>query len=201
MIGRLVGRVVTEEPTGSVLLDVGGVGYDVLCPVGTLGRARHNSDLVTLHVHTNLRQDALELFGFASETDRLVFRQLVGVPNVGPRTALAMMSALPTEELCSAVQAGDRVRLSKVPGIGKKTAERLVLELKDKLPAGPSQTAPAARATSDAKSTSRDRLLGALTNMGYRPQEAERAVKALEPRLDEAPMGELLREALKLLTP
>jgi Holliday junction DNA helicase RuvA len=191
---------VSEEATGSVLLDVGGVGYDVLCPVGTLGRARHDADLVTLHIHTNLRQDALELFGFASETDRLVFRQLVGVPNVGPRTALAMLSALPTEELCSAVQAGDRARLSKVPGIGKKTAERLVLELKDKLPAATTQV-PAARASSDAKAGSRDRLLGALTNMGYRPQEAERAVKALEPRLDEAPIGELLREALKLLTP
>lgn len=190
----------SEEPTGSLLLDVNGVGYDVLCPVGTAGRTRSHLETVTLFIHTNLRQDALELFGFASETDRLVFRQLLNVPNVGPRTALSMMSALPVEELCSAVQAGDKARLSKVPGIGKKTAERLVLELKDKLPTSalaPSASLPAL----ETPAGSRDRLLGALTNMGYRPQEAERAVKALEPRLAEAPIGELLREALKLLTP
>ncbi len=200
MIGRLTGRPLNEDPSGSLLIDVGGVGYEVACPVGTMGRAKKSGELVSVHVHTNVRQDALELFGFATETDRFVFRQLLNVPNVGPRTALGMMSALPTDELCAAVQAGDRVRLSKVPGIGKKTAERLVLELKDKLP---SSSAPAAPGRSDDGSGlgARDRLLGALTNMGYRPLEAERAVKALEPKLDAAPIGELLREALKLLTP
>ncbi len=199
MIGRLVGRVVSEDPGGAILLDVAGVGYDVLCPVGTRGRAKVQGDEVILSVHTNLRQEALELFGFASEDDRLVFRLLVSVPNVGPRTALAVLSTLPIDELCAAVEQGDKARLGKVPGIGKKTAERLVLELRDKLP----RTEPRGSGTSPAAGPSdkRSKLLTALTNMGYRATEAERALKALEPELESAPVAQLLRDALKRLTP
>lgn len=201
MIGRLCGHVLSEEPGGNVLVDVAGVGYEVACPLGTVGRARREGERVVLHVHTNLRQDALELFGFATEEDRVVFRLLVGVPNVGPRTALGILSALPTPELCAAVQAADKNRLGKVPGIGKKTAERLVLELKDKLPAVVAIGPAAERPTKAAQSGQRDRLLAALTNMGYRPAEAERALKVLEPRLEEQSLSDLLREALKVLTP
>ena len=199
MIGRLRGRVLTEEATGTVVIDVHGVGYDVLTPVGTLGRAR--SDLnaeVELWIHTHVREDALDLFGFATETDRRVFRLLLGVPNVGPKTALGVLSAMPVEDLSRAVERADHVRLGKVPGIGKKTAERLVLELKEKLrglesgtPASPVETL----------GTEADRLLGALVNMGYRPGEAERAVSALGPKLTTEPLGNLLREALAKLTP
>ena len=199
MIGRLRGRVLTEEATGTVVIDVHGVGYDVLTPVGTLGRAR--SDLnaeVELWIHTHVREDALDLFGFATETDRRVFRLLLGVPNVGPKTALGVLSAMPVEDLSRAVERADHVRLGKVPGIGKKTAERLVLELKEKLrglesgtPASPVKTL----------GTEADRLLGALVNMGYRPGEAERAVSALGPKLSTEPLGNLLREALAKLTP
>lgn len=201
MIGRLCGRLLGEEPGGPLLLDVNGVGYEVFCPLGTAGRARQEGDRIVLHVHTNLRQDALELFGFATEEDRLVFRLLVGVPNVGPRTALGILSALPTPELCSAVQGADKARLGKVPGIGKKTAERLVLELKDKLPAGTGSDVSAPRPAPGGTPGQRDRLLTALTNMGYRPAEAERALKILEPSLDGQPLSDSLREALKILTP
>lgn len=202
MIGRLVGRVLHEVPGGTVLLDVNGVGYEVACPVGCVERAQREGERLVLHVHTNLRQDALELFGFPTDVDRAVFRLLVGVPNVGPRTALAILSALPTPELCSSVQASDKARLSKVPGIGKKTAERLVLELKDKLPAGTHPDAtPAPGPGHAAPRDQRDRLLTALTNMGYRPTEAERALKTLEPRLQEQSLSDALREALKILTP
>lgn len=190
-----------EVPGGTVLLDVNGVGYEVACPLGSVGRAQREGDRVILHVHTNLRQDALELFGFATDVDRAVFRLLIGVPNVGPRTALAILSVLPTPELCAAVQASDKVRLSKVPGIGKKTSERLVLELKDKLPARALDGTSAPGPTQPAPRDQRGRLLAALTNMGYRPAEAERAVKALEPRLLELDLSDLLREALKILTP
>lgn len=199
MIGRLVGKVVAEEPTGALVLDVSGVGYEVMTPVGTRGRAALEGDRVVIHVHTHVRQDTLDLFGFAKESDRRVFRLLIEVPNVGPKTALGVLSALPVEELSRSVEAGDVARLTKVPGIGKKTAERLVLELKEKLPKlGLSAGGRAERPTpgEDAR-----RLLTALTNMGYRAAEAERAVKSLGERVGRDPLADLLREALAHLTP
>ena len=197
MIGWLRGRVVAEEPTGALLVAVNGVGYEVNAPLGTAGRACSEGDELELFVHTHVREDALDLFGFATELERRTFRVLLGIPNVGPKTALGVLSALSVSELGRAVHAGDLVRLSKVPGIGKKTAERLVLELKDKLPAVmPDDVAAPQRApASDAKL----RLMSALTNMGYRAGEAERAVEGLGSKVEEAPIGELLKEALALL--
>jgi len=197
MIGRLTGRVVGEDADGALILDVGGVGYEVKTPVGTLGRAeRAGVDGVVLHVHTHVREDALELFAFGSEGERDVFRLLIGVQKIGPKIALGLLSALPPADLAAAIGAGDLVRLSRVPGIGRKTAERLVLELKDKLTRG--RVAGAA-----AKGTGPDpaaRLVGALVNMGYRSAEAEQAVTALGDRVRDAPPSELLREALAWLT-
>ena len=125
-------------------------------------------------------------------------RLLLGVPNVGPKTALGVLSALSVEDLARAVERSDHVRLGKVPGIGKKTAERLVLELKEKL-RGLESATPAASAETLGNEAAR--LLSALVNMGYRPGEAERAVSALGPKLDTEPLGNLLREALANLTP
>jgi Holliday junction DNA helicase RuvA len=193
--------VLADEATGAVVLDVHGVGYELATPVGTLSRARvHDAGNaeVELWVHTHVREDALDLFGFANETDRRVFRLLLGVPNVGPKTALGVLSAMPVEDLAGAVERGDHARLGKIPGIGKKTAERLVLELKEKL-RGLESTAPAISAESLGNMAGR--LLSALTNMGYRPGEAERAVSALGPKLETEPLGNLLREALAKLTP
>jgi Holliday junction DNA helicase RuvA len=197
MIGWLRGRLVGEEPTGALVLDVGGVGYEVHAPLGTAGRARSVAGELEVFVHTHVREDALDLFGFATELDRRVFRLLLSIPNVGPKTALGVLSALTVSELSHAVRAGDLGRLSKVPGIGKKTAERFVLELKDKLPStGAGEDGPAARGTdSDAK----QRLVSALTIMGYRAGEAERAVVGLGPKVETTPIGELLKEALALL--
>ncbi|HWZ88708.1 MAG TPA: Holliday junction branch migration protein RuvA [Polyangiaceae bacterium] len=199
MIGRLRGRVLADEATGAVVLDVQGVGYELSTPVGTLGRARDTGNgEVELWVHTHVREDALDLFGFANETDRRVFRLLLGVPNVGPKTALGVLSALSVEDLARAVERSDHVRLGKVPGIGKKTAERLVLELKEKL-RGLESASPVS--TTESLGNEAGRLLSALVNMGYRPGEAERAVSALGPKLDTEPLGNLLREALAKLTP
>jgi Holliday junction DNA helicase RuvA len=197
MIGRLAGKVIAEEPSGALILDVNGVGYELLAPLGAVGRAEQLGDQrVALFVHTNLRQDALELFGFASLAEREVFRLLIGVQKVGPKIALGLLSALPPEELAHAVQEGDVIRLSRVPGIGKKTAERLVLELKEKMPGG---RLPEARPapTQDGQT---ERLIGALTNMGYRTAEAERAVESLGDRLTTEPLPSLLRAALAALT-
>lgn len=199
MIGKLRGAIVAEDPP-FVTLEVGGVGYELAVPLGAQGRAAKTNGLTELWVHTVLRSDALELFGFASELDRRVFRQLITVPNVGPRTALGVLSALPVADLIAAIQASDVKRLTKVPGIGKKTAERLVLELREKLPIDEASPVASATTPSHASNTTKSRLLSALTNMGYRPTEAERAISALGPRVGEASLSELLREALAQLS-
>jgi len=197
MIGWLRGRAVFEEVAGQVVVDVGGVGYELSVPLGTLGRARGADGFVELFVHTHVREDALELYGFPNETDRRVFRQLLGVPNIGPRTALAVLSVLPSAELARAVREGDHVSLGRAPGIGKKTAERMVLELKGKLLVdgdAAKSVGPSAR-TGDA----RGQLLSALTNMGYRAVEAERAILSLSADIDQTPLSDLLKQALARL--
>jgi Holliday junction DNA helicase RuvA len=197
VIGRLTGAC-TEEPEGGLVVDVNGVGYEVSVPIGTLGRAAKGADgRTTLFVHTHVREDAFVLFGFANDTERLTFRTLIGIPNVGPKTALSILSALPAADLARAVAAKDVKRLTDVPGIGKKTAERLVLELRDKLPTGPVDAgAPLPKASPSGK---HDALVSALVNMGYRAPEAERAATSLESRLAGAELAELLRDALVLL--
>jgi Holliday junction DNA helicase RuvA len=200
MIGRLTG-VPLEDDEGALVVDVVGVGYELLVPQGTVGRAKREADgRATFHVHTHVREDQITLFGFASPSERLAFRTLISIPNVGPKTALSVLSALPAAELARAIAAKDVKRLTDVPGIGKKTAERLVLELRDKItslsteaPAAPSAKGPGRGASP------RDALLFALVNMGYRAVEAERAIASLEPRLDGTPIAELIRDALVLL--
>ena len=199
MLGWIRGRVISEEPSG-LILDVGGVGYELTTPVGALGRAPHTpAGEVELWVHTHVREDALELFGFASELERRVFRLLVSVPNVGPKTAIGVLGALSLTELSHAISARDLGRLGKVPGIGKKTAERLVVELIDKLPAlvPPEGTGKVAKPPVAGTS---QLLLKALVNMGYRPAEAERAVEHLGKRVESEGLSDLLRSALAFLT-
>lgn len=202
VIGRLTGRVVEEQPD-TIVLDVQGVGYEITIPLGTLGRARaSDAGTVTLFVHTHVREDALSLFGFASETDRIAFRTLIGVSNVGPKTAIGVLSVLPAEELASAVTRGDIARLTAIPGVGKKTAERLVLELKDKLASkvtsahGPIAASPIAPKPPSGQG---EMLQDALVRMGYRPSEAERALAALSDRVESQPLGQSVREALAFL--
>ena len=201
MIGRLTGLPL-EDSDGALVVDVNGVGYELLVPQGTVGRASRGADgSATFYVHTHVREDQITLFGFANEPERLAFRTLISIPNVGPKTALSVLSALPAAELARAIAAKDVKRLTDVPGIGKKTAERLVLELRDKLPIlspGGVAAQPPAKGAPHAKSP-REALLSALVNMGYRAVEAERAIAALEGRLDGAPLAELLRDALALL--
>jgi Holliday junction DNA helicase RuvA len=200
MIGRLTG-VPLEDADGALVVDVGGVGYELLAPQGAVGRAVRESDgRATFHVHTHVREDQITLFGFATESERLAFRTLIAIPNVGPKTALSVLSALPAADLARAIAAKDVKRLTDVPGIGKKTAERLVLELRDKLPVLSSEPAAALPAKGGARaSTPRNALLSALVNMGYRAVEAERAVGSLESRLDGTSLAELVRDALVLL--
>jgi Holliday junction DNA helicase RuvA len=201
MIGRLTGKVVSQEADGGVVLDVGGVGYELTVPPGTLGRTRaDDSGRVTLWVHTHVREDALALFGFSDEFERTAFRMLIGVSNVGPKIAIAVLGALPAAELSLVVARRDLSALTAVSGVGKKIAERLLLELRDKLPAAASAPAAVSAAGSGRGDGSGERLKNALTGMGFRPAEAERAVATLADRASSgAPLEELLREALALL--
>jgi holliday junction DNA helicase RuvA len=201
MIGQLRGRPGDVAADGSVVVDVGGVGYEVMVPLGTLGRAPRSDDgAVTLHVHTHVREDTLELFGFATIEERDTFRTLLGISKVGPKLAIAVLSALALDELCEIVATGQVARLVRVPGVGKKTADRLVLELKGKLEAPRRRTAaPAARAVAGVAPGQAALLQEALVRMGFKQTEAERAVGTVAD-LDR-PMGELLREALAVLAP
>jgi Holliday junction DNA helicase RuvA len=201
MIGRLTGKVVAEEADGSIVLEVAGVGYELMVPLGTLGRVRPDErGQVTLWVHTHVREDALALYGFADEGERFAFRTLLGVSNVGPKIAVAILGALPAAELARAIGRRDLAALTRVSGIGKKIAERLLLELRDKLTAvtAASHAVEANGAVAAAPSGGEERLRSTLTGLGFRPAEADRAVAALQGRAG-APFEELLREALALL--
>jgi holliday junction DNA helicase RuvA len=204
VIGQLTGTVTSEEPDGTFVLDVGGVGYEVVAPLGALGRAKAHvapGEKLTLYVHTHVREDALLLYGFATADDKAAFRTLISVSNVGPKMALALLSAMPADDLARAVVGKDLTRLLAVPGIGRKTAERLLLELKDKLaPPGKTKAEERRDVPPRASGPSNTELLaGALTRMGYRPSEADRAIAHLGGRIDAEPLQSLVREALAVL--
>ena len=200
MIGRLAGRIVDDGADGMLVVDVGGVGYEVMVPLGTVGRLVANDGVVTLFVHTHVREDALLLYGFASLEDRAAFRLLTGISAIGPKIAMSILGSLSLSDLAVAVTRGETARLTKIPGVGKKTAERIVLELKDKL-LGPkvALTMPNAAAT-PAPTAKAELIHGALTRMGFRPAEAERAIASLGSRVESAPIGELVRDALAVLS-
>lgn len=208
MIGRLSGTLIERAADGTCIVDVGGVGYEVSVPLGTLGRLPGEGAPVTLSVHTHVREDAITLFGFATADDRAAFRTLLGVASVGPKVGLAILGALDAKALARAIALGDRNAFKGVPGVGKKIVERLLLELKDKLLVSASSAGTvAAPITGTAPAAARGAnepgalVVGALVQMGYKPAEAERAVAKLAERGDLAgrPPEALLREALGLL--
>jgi Holliday junction DNA helicase RuvA len=195
MIAHLRGRLLSLTPDLAVL-DVGGVGYALSLPLPTyyeLQRLPPGVE-VSLFVHTHVREDALALYGFWSERERQLFERLITVSGVGPRLARAILSGLPPEELLRALAAGDVARLSKTPGVGKKTAERLVLELKEKAAALAATPATAATPEPDDED-----LLVALVNLGYRRPDAEHALTEARRAAAGATVPELLRLSLKRL--
>ncbi len=205
MIGRLTGTVAECTP-GSVLLDVGGVGYALQIPLGTFYALREGqSTKVTLHVYTHVREDALQLFGFVSPDERRAFERLIGISGIGPRTALAVLSGIGVPDLERAVRDADRDTLEKIPGIGRKTAERVILELKDRLDrdARPRRGRPdgeaAAGAPRDARTGGiRSDAIAALEHLGYSRDAAARAVEAAISSSDGSPTIEtVLRGALR----
>ena len=196
MISRLSGRLVDKAPN-RIVIDVHGVGYDVQIPLSTFYGLSEPGTEVSLRVHTHVREDALTLFGFSTRLERRLFEQLIGVSGIGPRLALSVLSGIESMDLVRAVRQGDVGRLTGIPGVGKKTAERIGLELKDRLQAVlESETEDPAE--SGAEPDMRGDLLSALLNLGYHRHLADRAVDAAlsgEPGTFE----QVLRQALKEL--
>jgi Holliday junction DNA helicase RuvA len=195
VIARLSG-VLVEVKTDRVLLDVGGVGYDVAIPLGTFTALPHAGERATLHIHTHVREDALLLYGFATREEKYVFEKLLSVSGIGPKVALTVLSGLPLPELVTSIATQNARRLATIPGVGKKLAERLGLELKEKmadfgLVSSGAKAAPKTTAAQDA--------VGALENLGYRPAQAEAAVAAAAQEVASDDLNALLQAALKSL--
>ena len=190
MIGKISGRLIERHPP-QVIVDVHGVGYEIDVPMSTFYQLPATGADITLYTHLIVREDAHLLYGFASEQERHVFRQLLRISGVGARTALSVLSGMSVSDLCEAVSAQDSARFTKVPGIGKKTAERLLLELKGKL-----DMAVVSRAATAAGGTTSD-ILNALLALGYNDKEASWAVKQLA---GGSAVAEGIRQALKLLS-
>ncbi|MCY1282422.1 Holliday junction ATP-dependent DNA helicase RuvA [compost metagenome] len=198
MIGRLRGTLAEKQPP-HLLLDVNGVGYELEVPMTTLYRLPSVGEPVTLHTHQVVREDAHLLYGFAEKRERELFRELIRLNGVGPKLALALMSGLEVDELVRCVQAQDTSALVRVPGVGKKTAERLLVELKDRFKAWENMPAIAQlvvepRAAAAVSSAEND-AVSALIALGFKPQEASRAVSAV--REEGLSSEELIRRALK----
>ena len=202
MISRLRGRVTVQDPS-RIVVDVAGVGYDVQIPLSTFyeihGRLERE---VSLHVHTHVREDAFLLYGFATPGEKATFEKLIAISGVGPKMALAVLSGIGPEELRAAVLREDRGRLQKIPGVGKKTAERMLLELRDKWLA-PVKEGVAGAAVAPAGTVrplgdqTREDAISALVNLGYSRDAATTAVERAQRETgDDAPIEQLLRTSL-----
>jgi Holliday junction DNA helicase RuvA len=193
MIGRLTGRLASKAPD-QILLDVAGVGYLVHIPLSTFYELPEVEKPASLWIHTHVREDALSLFGFLTERERSLFLLLLGVAGIGPKVALTVLSGIPPSELVAALRKQDVRRLVAVPGVGKKTAERMVLELSEKVAAFAEEAPP------ETAAVAAEDVISALVNLGYRRGDAERAVDAIARAGAPDEFGEFLKLALKKLT-
>ena len=197
MISHLRGRLLEKHPN-RVIVDVNGVGYDVHVPLSTFYEMAEPDEQIALRIHTHVREDALLLYGFATRLELQIFERLISVSGIGPKLALAVLSGIEPNELVSAIRTANVARLTGIPGIGKKIAERIGLELKDKMASFlPAESAalPSA-ATGD---TLRDDVLSALINLGYHRPLAERAVDAALRKSGDASFEQTLKSALREL--
>jgi Holliday junction DNA helicase RuvA len=198
VIARLKGTLAEKAPN-RLTVDVGGVGYDVLVPLSTFYVVGEPGAAVALRIHTHVREDVIALYGFASALEQDLFERLISISGIGPKLALAVLSGIDPGDLVRAIRAQDVARLTRIPGVGKKTAERIGLELKDRLPprAAPGLGQPDAIAPGE---DLRSDLLSALTNLGYKGQVAEKAVDAALKRAPDTAFEEVLRDILRSMT-
>jgi Holliday junction DNA helicase RuvA len=177
-----------------VVVEVSGVGYRVTIPLSTFYRLKEEGSPIELLIYTHVREDALALYGFLTSVEQELFEKLISVAGVGPKLAINVLSGIEAEELVEALRSSDLVRLTRIPGVGKKTAERLVLELKDKMP----QVLPEAPPTPESKP--KDDLVSALANLGYSRPEAERGVERALREDKSGRFEDLLRRTLQVLS-
>ena len=197
MIAVLRGSI-SEKTPSRVIVDVAGVGYDVLVPLSTFYVLGEPGAAVTLRIHTHVREDIIALYGFMTRLEQDLFERLIAISGVGPKLALAVLSGIEPAALIRAIRTQDVARLTRIPGIGKKTAERIGLELKDRLPAE-MQIAEPAPAASTAGDQLRDDLLSALVNLGYQRPVAEKAVEKVLRVQPEARFEAVLKDVLRAL--
>ncbi len=194
MIAQIRGRLLRKQPQEAVV-DVSGVGYRVTIPLSTFYRIGEPGAEVTLLTHTHVREDALALFGFLTAVEQTLFERLIGVSGVGPKLAVSILSGIEAPELAQALRSSDLARLTRIPGVGKKTAERLVLELKDKM-----QDVSAEAEAEAAPGGAADDIVSALLHLGYSRPEAERAAERAMREHGESRFEDLLRFALQAVS-
>lgn len=194
MIARLTGKLAVKNPD-EIVLDVGGVGYQVFIPLSTFYELPERGDALTLQIYTIIRENAFELFGFLSAKEKEVFKLLLSVTKIGPKLAQNILSGVSCDDLTAAIASGDIIKLRGIPGIGQKTAERIILELKDKVP-----KAQAAGQEAALPGELFDDALSALLNLGYKRPNAERAVKrAINEAGRDTHLEEVIRLSLKYM--
>ena len=197
MIARLSGTL-SEKTPGRIIIDVDGVGYDVQVPLSTFYVIGETGGSVTVRVHTHVREDVIALYGFATGLEQDLFERLISISGIGPKLALAVLSGIETPDLVRAIKAQDVARLTAIPGIGKKTAERIGLELKDRLPQSVQAAADAAKPASPQDQLRAD-LVSALLNLGYQRAAAEKAIEQELKAAPEAGFETALRSVLRAL--
>ena len=200
MIASLRGSILEKHPN-RIVVDVNGVGYEVFVPLSTFYGLGDAGSAITVRIHTHVREDALLLYGFATLLEQELFERLIGVSGIGPKVALAVLSGIEPLDLIRAIERGDLARLTAIPGVGKKTSERIVLELKDRLPRPQAVAVAAGDAASDAPIV-RDDVVSALVNLGYHRPLAEKAADAaiaMRGSSSDAGFERVLKQALREL--
>jgi Holliday junction DNA helicase RuvA len=193
MIAHLRGRLLAKHPNQTIL-ETGGVGYDVTITVPTFSDLPALGNEVSLHIHTHVREDLIALYGFVRQSEKLLFEKLISVSGIGPKLAITILSGMAADEMVSAIRRNDVARLTRIPGIGKKTAERMVLELRDKMP----QQLPGQMESTPALNAVEEDVLSALMNLGYQRATAEKALASVGK--NGGPFEKIFREALGVLS-
>lgn len=199
MIAHLRGKLISKNPN-KVIIEAAGVGYEVTIPVSTFYELTAQGTEVGLHIYTHVREDSLALFGFRTEREKILFERLISVSGIGPKLAITILSGLEMEELIAAIRKGDVTKLTHIPGVGRKTAERLIVELKEKLSRlalAETETEPIA--VMPAASGIEEDVISALVNLGYAEPAAARAVREARPESPNGDFEQLLKSSLRLL--
>jgi Holliday junction DNA helicase RuvA len=195
MIAHLRGKLLAKHPNQAIV-ETAGIGYDVTITVPTFSDLPALGAEVTLHIHTHVREDQLALYGFLRSPEKLLFEKLLTVSGIGPKLAITILSGMPADEMVGSIRGNDVARLTRIPGIGKKTAERMVLELRDKLPPASPSAAPAI----PAMNATEEDVLSALLNLGYQRPSAEKALATAAKEGDAKSFDLLFRSALGQLS-